>query len=442
MKYLLLSSCGLELFLVPRLCAVKEVEKVYFWHMDSHYKSAGKDMENCPGWEKFQLIADWLQALRESNKEELVIVIGDVGLGETGDYLRKMGYKVIGGSRFGDRAEDDRTYATSLMSKIMKVPESTDFSSFQEGIGFLKAKDKSEEYVFKPNSADVPKEYTFKGKDIPTLIAAMKEFKTEWKWKESFQIQKVVKGVECDFNCYFNGEQFIENSFIVYFEEKGMMDGNSGPATGGSVAVEFVRPAKGELWETLIKLTPYLKKVGYKGQLAINSIVSEEDHHPYFLEFCVREGFPSFPLEITLLEDNGKSVHDLFMAMINNENPKNLFPTDKIAVTVSVFVPPAPTAESYMMEGTKGQIISWDKKWDSYFFPYYVQWNESKGMVLAGVSSWVLQTTCVDSTLDGASQMLYDTYMKTLQLKNAMFRSDLKVDAKKRISKLKEWGLI
>lgn len=442
MKYAILSSCGLELFLVPRLCAIKEVEKVYYWHMDSHYKSAGKGMENYPGWEKFQLIADWPQALRESNKEELVIVIGDVGLGETGDYLRKMDYKVIGGSRFGDKAEEDRTYATEFMKKFMKIPDTVSFDSFEQGIGFLKTQEKEARFVFKPNDANVPKEYTYVSKDIKDMLGFIKDVKPQWKWKESFQLQTVIDGVEVDFNCYFNGKQFIESTFLLYFEQKGIMDKNVGPATGGAVAAAFRPKAEGKFWDILKKIEPYLAKVGYKGQLAVNSIVSNDDKEPYFLEFCVRFGYPSLPIEVSLLEDNGKSIHSLFMAMANGENPGNLFPMNKIGVTISIFVPPAPNGEPHMMEGTKGQPIGWDKKWDSYFFPYYIQWDDKKGMVLAGLGSWVLQCTCVDVTLPGAADMLYNIYMKTLNLKMAMYRSDVAEFSKERIKKLRELKLV
>lgn len=441
MKYAILSSCGLELFLIPRLCAVKEVEKVYFWHMDSHYKSAGKDMENCPGWEKFQLITDWPQVLRESNKEELVIVIGDVGLGETGDYLRKMGYKVIGGSRFGDKAEDDRDYASQFMSKFMKIPPTASFESFEQGVGFLKTQDKEARFVFKPNDSGVPKEYTYVSKDIKDMLSFIKDVKPQWKWLESFQLQTVIDGTECDFNAYFNGKQFIDSTFLAYFEEKGIMDKNVGAATGGAVATAFRPKAEGKLWDILKKIELYLEKIDYRGQLAVNSIIDKQGD-AYFLEFCVRFGYPSLPIEVTLLEDNGKSIHDLFMAMANGENPKDLFPMNKIGATISIFVPPAPNGEPEMMSGTKGQPISWDKKWDSYFFPYYIQWDEKKGMVLAGVCSWVLQCTCVDSTLPGAASMIYDEYMKTLRLKMAMYRSDVGEFSKERIKKLRGLKMI
>lgn len=443
MKYLILSSCGLELFLVPRLCKEKEVEKVYFWHRDTRFKNTGKNMENFSGWEKFELIPDFWQALRESNKEELRIIIGDVGLGETGEGLKKLGYNVIGGSRFGDRVEDDRTYATEFMKKFMKVPESTSFDTFEAGLQFLQTQEKDMRFVFKPNDAEVPKDYTYVSKNVKDMINFIKDAKPLWIWKESFQLQKFIKGIEVDFNAYFDGENFIEDTFLLYFENKPVMDNDVGPATGGSIAVSF-RPPKGEgaFWDILQKIASYLKKVGYKGQLAINCIVGDEDKELYFIEFCVRCGYPSLAMEVTFLEDNNKSIHNLFTAMVERKHMGDLIPIGRIVVTIVVYVPPAPNKEGYIMESTKGQPISWDRKWDRYFFPYYIMYDNKKGMVLSGVESQVLQITCVDSTLQGAIEMLYETYVSTLKLKNAMYRSDLGIDAKRRIQKLKEWKLL
>src|SRR5258708_2930043 len=271
MKYLIISTCGLGLFLVPRLNKIKEVEKIYFYHKDTHYQSAGKGMENLPEWSKLELITDYNKAISESTKEDLVVVIDDVGAGETGDYLRKLGYRVIGGSKFGDKIEDDRQFATDLMSRVMDIPETEVFTSFDAGIQFLKGQDKTERFVFKPNDADVPKEYTYVSKDVADMLSVIQDFKLEWKWKESFQLQKVVKGIEVDFNAYFNGNEFIDNSMLLYFENKPFMDDDIGPATGGSIAVAFARKPQGIFWDILNKLTPLLKKNGYKGQLAINS---------------------------------------------------------------------------------------------------------------------------------------------------------------------------
>lgn len=442
MKYLFISPISLAMFLVPRLAQSSEVEKIYFCTLDTEKKKTGKGMEEYPGWEKLELVTDWHQVVNENSPKELVVVIDDIGIGETGKFLRDHGYRVIGGSPFTDKIEDDRQFATDLMSRIMDIPESKSFDSWDAAIEYIKGFPKEEIFVFKPNDSEAPKEYTYLGKKgTEQLIEAMKSFRSVWQWKESFQIQKFVKGTEVDFSAYFNGKEYITNSLILYFENKPIMNDDVGPATGGSVAVEFSHESKGIFWDILEKFKPALKKANYVGQISINSIVSEENHKPHFLEFCGRFGYPSLPLDITLVEETGKSFHDLFMAMVNGTNPPGLFAKDKIAVTISCFVPPAPSEKN--LEEIDGEPISWDKKWDKYFFPYYIKYDpKKKGMVLAGTSTWICQITCADSTLAGALSMLYDTYVPTLTLKDVEYRTDCGKSAKKRIKALKEMDVL
>lgn len=435
MNYVIISLEGHSFFLVPRLNRITEVEKIYFCISDM--QTLGKDLNELPEYSKLELSPDYNYALNRCNKEKDYIIIDDVGAGETGERLRKEGWKnVIGGGKLADQLEEDRTLATNLMKKIMNVPETYTFDTFEAGIAFLKSQDKKERFVFKPNDADVPKEYTYVSKDIPDLIERMKEFKTDWQWKAQFQLQKFIKGTEVDFNGFFNGKEFI--NLTIYFENKPIMNDDIGPSGGGAIAVQISRPFKGLFADILNKLKPIFIKDGYKGCIAINSIVSEEDHKPFFIEFTNRFGYPSLPLDVTMLEDNGKTIHDLFKALIIETNPE-LFPLNKPSVVVSVGIPPYPGKTG--VEKTKGTKISWSKDWDIYFFPNYIMHDKKKGIVLSGISSEVLQVTCMDETIDGAVAMLYDTYMPTLRLKSAMYRTDCGKSAKERLKKVKDYDL-
>jgi len=437
MKILILSPLSLSMFIVPRLNKEPEIEKIYFYIKDTNMKCVGRGMENVQDWEKLELVSDYSKVLNENKPSELIVFIDDVGMGETGKYLRDIGYKVIGGTPFTDRIEEERQFATDLMKRIMNVPDSTSFTSFDAGMQFIKNFEPEERLIFKPNDSEVPKEYTYVSKDVPDLLEAMKSFEAEWKWKEDFQIQKFIKGVEVDFSAFFNGKEYLTNSMMIYFENKPLCSGNIGPATGGSIAVEFARKPDGIFWPILEKLKPALQKVGYKGQLAINCIVSEEDHKPYFLEFCGRIGYPSFPIDISLMEEKGKSVWNLIKALANGENP-DLFPTDKIAVTASVYSIPISTSKN--ITDFKYEPVDWDIKYDKYFFPYFIMYDE--GIVMAGVAPDVMNVTCVGSTIDGAVSMLYDIYMPALHLKDKVYRDDLGKDAKERIKALREWKVL
>lgn len=435
MNYVIYSVNGLGFFLVPRLNQTEAVEKIYFCYPNVECKQYGMGLSELPDYSKLEMITDVNTALNKLDPANTIVIIDDVGGGETGKMARDRGFKTVGGGVMADKLESDRTFATNLMKKVMDVPETFTFATFEEGMAFAKGQDKASQFVFKPNDEDVPKEYTYVSKNVGDLIENMQEFKAHWKWKTEFQLQRVVPGTEVDFNGYFNGKEFL--NLTIYFENKQIMNDNIGPSGGGSIAVQVVRPFKGPFADILDKLKPILIKDGYKGCVAINSIVSDEDHKPYFLEFTIRFGYPSLQIDLTQLEENGRTAHDFFTQLVN-ETSGNPFAENKPGVVVSVGVPPYPTKEAEMVKGLK---MSWDKKWDTYFFANYIMKGEKDDVVLAGISNECLQVTCCDSTIDGATAMLYDTYMPTLKLKGAMYRTDCGKDAKKRLAKVKDFGL-
>src|SRR5579872_242285 len=63
-------------------------------------------------------VADWrseLDWIRAAGREGLIIFEG-VGFGELQDRLRLEGFNVVGGSAFGDRLENDRSFALDLLA--------------------------------------------------------------------------------------------------------------------------------------------------------------------------------------------------------------------------------------------------------------------------------------------------------------------------------------
>lgn len=437
MNYVIISPNGLGFFIVPRLNEIQEVEKIYYCVVSPEVKHYGMGLNELPEYSKLEVILDYNYALNNCDKATTIVVIDDVGWGETGKALRDQGWKVVGGGVMADRLERERTFATNLMKKVMDVPETFTFTTFEEGMSFLKAQDKSSQFVFKPEDEDVPKEYTYVAKDVPDMLQNMQEWKPEWKWKTQFQLQRKIEGTEVDFNGYFDGKDYT--NLTIYFENKAIMNDNVGPSGGGAIAVQVARPKSGVFFDILERLKPIFIKDGYRGCVAVNSIVSNDTGKPYFIEFTNRFGFPSVQMDITLLEENDKTVHDLFKRLVSGVGSDKLFVENKPAIVVSVGVPPYPSKHGN--EEVKGLKISWDKKWDTYFFASYIMKGKSNDIVLAGISNECLQVTCCDATIDGASSMLYDTYMPTLRLKGAEYRTDCGKDAKKRLAAIKDKGL-
>lgn len=438
--YLIYSKTGISLFLVPHLVQSKDVGTVFFVCPDTAQKDLGQDMDMFRGWGKMRREQDLWKVINEHEKDSLIIVIDDVGVGSLADHLRSMGYKVIGGSQLMDRFENERDFGTKLMGKIMHVPPTKAFKNFQEGVVFLKSQEKDARFVFKPDDCDVPKEYTYVAKDVADMVEMIGELKGKWKWEESFQLQTFIQGTETDVSRWFDGENYLPNTTTYYFENKKVLTGDLGVAGGGEVAVQFVRDDEGEYDEIFKKLLPFMRKTGYIGQISINTMVSEEDKHPYFLEVTARFGYPSFPMDITMLEEKGHTMHDFFLNLLEKKK-KEMYPKNVIATVLVVTSPPYPHGE---IDGkAKGLPITWEKDWDRYVYPYGIKYDKDSGKtVFSDGTGMGLNVTCVDKTLKGAVSMTYETYVPSIHVKNMQYRIDLGDSAEKRIKELKSMGIL
>lgn len=443
MKYLILSIVGCGFYMVPRLAKATDTEKVYFWCRDNaKMEKLGKGMENLPGWEKFEKVKDFGKVLKRESKDNLIIIMDDTGMGFTADVLRSEGWKVVSGGELAEKMEGDRWWSIQMMKKVMKVPETVYYDTFEEGFSFLKSREKSERWCFKPQDPEVPKDKTYVGKNIQDVIEAMQNFKSSWEWGDGFVLQSFVDGYEGDMSAYFVNGEYLPNSLNWYFENKAFETGDKGPATGGEIAVSFFRPMDGKAKEIFDKLKPLLTKYNYNGQLAINCMFSKEDHEPYFLELTPRFGYPSLEIEITLEEDSGHTFAELIKMLAGVTKSQSMFPTNKIGTIVTVSTPPYPIDQAAEMLVGK-MPISWDKKWDNYMFPWFMMYDEKKrGHALCGYSGHALSVTCAAENLDGAVQMTYETYIPTIKLQNIQYRIDLGKNAKERIKILKDWKVI
>ncbi|MGI0048736.1 MAG: phosphoribosylamine--glycine ligase, partial [Nitrososphaera sp.] len=198
-----------------------------------------------------------------------VIVFDDIGFGKTADKLRAEGRKVIGGSAYTDRLENEREFGQQELAKAgVSVLPNWNFSDFEEAIKFVQGN--PGRYVIKPSGrAQNEKELLFVGQEADgnDVINVLAHYKKNWSNKiKIFQIQQFSSGVEVAVGAFFNGKEFAR-PINVNFEHKRLFPGNIGPSTGemGTLMLWIQRSRMFDL--TLEKMKENLAASGYVGYI-------------------------------------------------------------------------------------------------------------------------------------------------------------------------------
>jgi phosphoribosylamine---glycine ligase len=225
-----------------------------------------------------------------------VIVFDDtLGQGEKAQALRAKGKRVIGGTPYTDRLEDDRSFGQEELKKAgINIVPYREFDNFDDAIAFVKQS--PDRYVIKPSGGTVKRRLFVGDEDdgedvIRVLEAYKKSFPDEIK---VFQLQRRVTGVEIAVGAFFNGKEFVY-PINVNFENKKLFPGNIGPSTGEMGTFMFWSGPNRLFNSTLKKLEPRFAQEGYVGYMDLNCIVNGNGIYP--LEFTSRFGYPTISIQ-------------------------------------------------------------------------------------------------------------------------------------------------
>jgi phosphoribosylamine--glycine ligase len=354
-----------------------------------------------------------------------VVVFDFTGAGKKADELRRRGNAVLGGSVFADALEKNRMYATQLMKAAgLKVPASIEYGSLKEGIEFVKAHPNP--LVFKPEG-DFPSWMTMVGDDNESLAKDMERVARMHGDKIKFQLQEKVKGTEVSIEGWFNGDDWIYHSINSTLEEKRLLTGSLGPNTGcmGNV-VFFYRHARPSLAkQTLFKLTPFLKRVGYVGPIDVNT------KGGYALEFTPRFGYDAVEAMIELLDmEWGKTLADCARGQANQWKVSFDY-----SVGVTMSVPPFPSHNEDETAKSYGEVVRMPKELWPHFYMGDVMLDEDGDVISAGNDGVVGVMTAVGSTVAAAQKLCYDR-VKEVSVPNVQYRLDIGDRALKEIPQL------
>lgn len=395
--------------------------------------SKGREDTGVGIFEKEEMVDDQYKCLYEfrNKKDDLIILIDDNGYGCEADYLRSEGWKVIGGSAWGDHIEYERSAGLDLMKQIgLDVPYEENFITIKDGISFLENEDEDCRYVFKPEGEDFAggaKTYT--GKNRQDLIDYLKWIQSDCVEKHyevnKFVLQEFVEGIEADFSAFFNGHDFVSGLVLVDIEEKKSGDGNKGEAVGcmGNIVVNVGTCRY--FTDYLAKLTPILRENNYVGDVSLNNIFASKTHgnhqqyeegKPYGLEFTPRFGWDAHLTELAILKDAHLSIAEFYIAIANQEQFR--FPVGKVGCGVRAYT----GSISLKKEDVAGRLFSFDKAVAKNLWFYSV--SRKKGNFIIEDNPVLLVNT-VGKNLNNTISDSYQILKESINIPDILYRMEI-----------------
>jgi phosphoribosylamine---glycine ligase len=349
------------------------------------------------------------------------------------DDLRRDGFNVIGGSSFGDRLENDRGFAQTLLRELgLSILPVKSFDRRDDAIDHISANPKR--WVAKFNAAAA----TFIGRlpDGDDVVAYLEGLPTQGS-AESFILMEYVEGVEMGIGAYFDGEKFLTPSCLDW-EHKRFFPGDLGEPTGQMGDVVTYERTRRFHDLTLGRMEHVLREHGYLGYINLNTIVNEEGIWP--LEFTCRFGYPGFAVLDPLQE---LPWSELFRMMVTRSG--TTFPTRSgFAAGIVLTTPPFPYSRPDVQMPV-GMPVLFDKtlsEVDRRHLHYGEVGLQNGRLVTSGAYGWTMVVTGVGSTVlearERANQLAERVYVP-----NVRYRRDIgeRLHAQE-LARIEELGLL
>jgi phosphoribosylamine--glycine ligase len=237
-------------------------------------------------------VKDWRAELDWVGQDG-VIFFERVGRGALQDDLRAQGFRVVGGSAFGDRLEQEREFGQSVLRGAgFETAASMSFqhpSLAYEWLGRNPGR-----YVLKHDDAG---RTTFvgdhpQGADLAFMLRRAGEGRV--------LLMERLEGVEVGVGAYFDGTRFLRPACID-FEHKRFFPGETGEMTGEMGTLAAYDDSEVLFAATLDRLASRFAAAGHVGYINLNMIVNERGAWP--LEFTCRFGNPGFAVLAALQPD-------------------------------------------------------------------------------------------------------------------------------------------
>ena len=349
---------------------------------------------------------DWVRAGAPG-----IILFEAVGFGELQDRLRHEGFKVVGGSAFGDRLENDRAFAFELLRRHgMKLAPVTEFRSSAAAVADLRKRPRRCVLKLCDSQGDTFVGALTDGSDVAALLQVRPVPDGV-----PFILMDFVEGIETGVGAYFNGERFLRPACLDW-EHKRFFAGNMGELTGEMGTVATFSGSDALFEATLQPLEPLFRDAGHVGWINLNTIINESGVWP--LEFTCRFGYPGFAVLEPLQGLPWSAMFEMLVTPGNRDFPaKQGFSTCVVLTT-----PPMPLSRKEVNTPVGLPVMIGD------IDPEHLHLGEvgaaESGLVTAGLYGWTAVVTGTGASVAQAKSAAYANAAK-VQAPNMRYRLDI-----------------
>lgn len=412
MRVLMLSDKGAGLGLAHKV--VKEGHNVKVFIRDANMRKSGMGIVD--------RVSTWRPHLVKTD----LVICDSAGFGKYADTFRRMGLPAFGCSLLSDALEADYGKQLDILresgigtSDIIEYGSPTAAMALVDqwpdsGVTFWRAGSDLSSETITCRDPDVFKWELSKLEDSENIFA-----------------RPCIEGVEVSTEGLFNGSVWLKPFFHTFCERSLLPSG--GPTTDCMGSVVVAQQENRLVEDTLIKVTPLLMKIGYRGPISIRSIVNGDGVFSIGIEAQLR-----FDAIEAIIEGLKEPVTDLmFETAVGIKRDVRIFPDYMLAVRLSM----APWPLGLPNDSDAGKPIPIPDKRSLEHALLLDVISDEDGYKYAASSGVLAKVTARGSTVKEAGKRVYRT-IKNLNIVGAQFRSDIGDRASDDINNLKALGYI
>jgi len=368
---------------------------------------------------------DWrreLDWIRDAGGDGIILFEAvSEGYGALQDELRRDGFQVIGGSAYGDRLENDRSFAQDLLGGLgLPVAAVHAFSDAASGDSFLAAN--PGRYVLKFSGPDFASHDNYvgqlpDGRDVRSALAG--RFRARGGEPADYILMEFVEGVEMGVGAYFDGEHFLLPACLDW-EHKRFFAGDMGELTGEMGTVATFDRSRAFFDRTLGRVEPLLREHGHVGYVNINTIVNARGIWP--LEFTCRFGYPGF----AILEPLQRTRWGDLFAMMARRAPPSFSARPGFSAGIVLTTPPFPYSRKQVGEPVGLPVFIPDcfSEEDRANLHYGEVGLDGGQLVTSGLYGWTMVVTGTGETIGAARSEAYRR-AGAITIPNVRYRLDI-----------------